>query len=164
MISRTELFDALWTSREHGCPRKCSKCRRGGNCATVNSRSDRFRRAAALLTLLLDLRDLLAEAMLVRALVADQLEQPAKPSPAWVWVTPSAYLTRGTLDDGILHAHVTVLGDHALATVRCEGNVLELRTALPAWSQAQQRRWVEQWVASQADAAAAAFEAAEGMR
>ena len=91
-------------------------------------------------------------------------EQPAKPSPAWVWVTPSAHITRGTLDDGILHAHVTVLGDHALATVRCEGNVLELRTALPAWSQAQQRRWVEQWVASQADAAVAAFEAAEGMR
>ena len=91
-------------------------------------------------------------------------EQPAKPSPAWAWVTLSADLTRGTLDDGIVHAYATVLLDHALVTIRAEGNTMQMSTMLPAWSQAQQRRWVEQWVASQADAAVAAFEAAEGMR
>jgi hypothetical protein len=45
-----------------------------------------------------------------------------------------------------------------------EGGLVELQTKLPAWSLAQCKRWVEQWVASQADAAVAAFEAAEGMR
>ena len=162
MISRNELSAAVRQSYVHGCD--CGQYKRLRDCTHTLSRHNRIERDIVLLELLLDLRDLLAEAMLVQAMVADQLEQPAKPSPAWVWVTPSAHITRGTLDDGILHAHVTVLGDHALATICCEGNVLELSATLPAWSLAQCKRWVEQWVASQSDAAVAAFEAAEGGR
>lgn len=91
-------------------------------------------------------------------------QRVSEPSPAWVWKTVNDEFMTGTLDDGLVLAAATVLSDRALVTIHAETNVLELRTALPAWSQAQQRRWVEQWVASQADAAVAAFEAAEGMR
>lgn len=92
-------------------------------------------------------------------------EQPAKPSPAWVWKTLNDEFVAGTLDTESVTARATVLRSRAHVTIRAvAGNIVEMHTTLPAWSQAQQRRWVEQWVASQADAAAAAFEAAEGMR
>jgi hypothetical protein len=94
-------------------------------------------------------------------------------SPAWVW---SDYGTgaRGYLGDADARAagkgsHVTII-DHgpkmivALYEPLGDGCFLELRTTLPAWSLSQCKRWVEQWVASQSDAAVAAFEAAEGMR
>ena len=59
----------------------------------------------------------------------------------------------------------TVLRSRAHVTIRAvAGNIVDMHTTLPAWSLAQCKRWVEQWVASQADAAVAAYEAAEGMR
>lgn len=95
-------------------------------------------------------------------------EQPAKPSPAWVWSSGSVDYSAGKLGketeaevyedaEGRMHANATI-------DMRTEGGLVELHTTLPAWSISQCKRWVEQWVASQSDAAVAAFEAAEGMR
>lgn len=107
------------------------------------------------------------------ACVAAMAEQPAKPSPAWVW-TDYGTGARGYLGDADARAagkgfHVTIT-DHDSKMVASlyeplgDGFFLEIRTPLPAWSLAQCKRWVEQWVASQSDATVAAYEAAEGMR
>lgn len=99
------------------------------------------------------------------ACVAAMAEQPAKPSPAWVWKTLSDEFITGTLDVESVTACATVLRSRAHVTIRAvAGNIVDMHTTLPAWSLAQCKRWVEQWVASQADAAVAAYEAAEGMR
>lgn len=100
------------------------------------------------------------------ACVAAMAEQPAKPSPAWVWRGTTQSWAAGTC--GKTEAEVFEDPDgrmRALVTFQAHSeNVATFSTPLPAWSLAQCKRWVEQWVASQADAAVAAYEAAEGMR
>lgn len=67
----------------------------------------------------------------------------------------------------IAHAGIADSGSSMSVAVTIGGDgggLVELQVTLPAWSLSQCKRWVEQWVASQADAAVAAFEAAEGMR
>lgn len=91
-------------------------------------------------------------------------QRVSEPSPAWVW-SDRATSASGRLVEGasITHARLVDHGKRWDVDVSASTGV-ELHTTLPAWSLAQCKRWVEQWVASQSDAAVAAFEAAEGMR
>lgn len=79
MTTRGELSAAVRQSYVHGCG--CGQYKRLRDCTHTLSRHNRIERDIVLLALLLDLRDLLAEATLVRTLVADMLRDEGWRSP-----------------------------------------------------------------------------------
>lgn len=81
MTTRGELSAAAWEHCERKCPHACRQSKRSGDCEHLLARRRGMERDIDRLELLLDLRDLLAEAMLTRALVADMLRDEGWRSP-----------------------------------------------------------------------------------
>jgi hypothetical protein len=79
VISRDELRETLWQSRKRKC--SCRQYKRSSDCEHLLWERHRVDRDTALLSLLVDLRDLIAEATLVRTLIVDQLVAEGWRSP-----------------------------------------------------------------------------------